>query len=173
MSITLSKKKCIVKKIKKIANEAKSIIVTNYKGLSSPEITNLRSLARKNEVHLLIAKNNLLRIGFKDTVYDNFNLHLKGPTLLFFSGNELSSSAKIIKKFCETNNKLKVNVISLSGKLFHEKELNYISNLPTRQEAIFSFVFLLRVPMNNFIRTAKASNIKLIILLKELSKKLS
>lgn len=171
MSINLSKKQNIVEKVKNIANNAKSIIVTDYKGLTSPEITNLRSIARKKKVDLFIAKNNLLKIGFKNTIYNNFDEHLKGQTLIFFSEHELSSSAKIIQEFCKKNDKLKVNVISLNGKLFPKKELKYVSNLPTKQEAIGSFLSILKAPISNLVRTTKCPSFKLIMLLKELSKK--
>jgi len=171
LSISLSKKKNIIEKVKSIADNAKSIIVTSYKGLTAPEITNLRAMARKKDVDLFVAKNNLLKIGFKNTPYKNFDEYLKGQSLLFFSNNELSNSAKIIQDFCKSNDKLKVNIISLSGKLFSSKELKYVSNLPTKKEAICSFIFLLKMPINNVIRTIKCPNLKLLMLLKEISKK--
>jgi len=170
LSISLSKKKDIVEKVKNIGNEAKSIIVTNYKGLSSSEITDLRSTARKKNVKLFIPKNNLLKIGLKETAYNNIDIYLKGQSLLFFSKSELSSSAKIIQDFCKKNDKLKVNIISLTGKTYFSKDLKYISNLPTKKEAICSLLFLLKMPINNLINTIKCPNLKLLILLKELRK---
>jgi len=164
LSINLSKKK-------NIAVKAKSIIVTNYKGLSAPEITNLRSIARKKDVHLFAAKNNLLKIGFKETPYNSIEDYLKGQSLLFFSEIEISSSAKIVQEFCKENDKLKVNIISLSGNNFNSSELQYISSLPTKKEAIGSFISLLKTPISNLIRTLKCPSLKLLILLKELSKK--
>lgn len=171
MSISLSKKKNIVDKVKNIADSSTSIILTNYKGLSAPEITNLRSIAKKKNVDLLVAKNNLLKIGFKNTVYDNFNKYLKGQSLLFFSKNDISDSAKIVQNFCKNNNKLKVNIISLSGEIFSNKKLDYISNLPTKKEAICSLLFLLKFPISKLIKTIKYPNLKILILLEELKKK--
>lgn len=170
MSITFSKKKDIIKKIQNIASNAKSIIITSYKGLTSPEITDLRALARLKEVNLFIAKNNLLKIGFKNTIYNNFDKYLKGSNLLFFSTKELSVSAKVINDFCKNNNKLKVNIISLSGKLFINKDLDYLSNLPTYKQAIYSFLFLLKIPISNLLKTLKYPNFKLLILLKKINK---
>ena len=171
MSISLSKKKEILKKLKNIADNAKSIIVADYKGLSAPEITDLRSIAREKDVCLFIAKNNLMKIGFSKTIYESIDKYLKGQSLLFFSNNEISSSAKVIQDFCKNNNKLKVNIISLSGKNFPSEDIKYISNLPTKKEAILSFIFLLKMPINNLIRTLNCPTLKVVILLKELSKK--
>lgn len=170
MSISLSKKKCIVKKTKEIAENAKSIIVTNYEGLSAPEITNLRSIARKENVCLFVAKNNLLKIGFKETAYESLDKYLKGQSLIFFSKSEISSSAKVVQNFCKKNEKLKVGIISLNGDNFFVKDLKYISSLPTKKEAIISFMSLLKIPVINFIRTVKCPSFKLLILLKELKK---
>merc|ERR1711959_814642 len=97
--------------------------------------------------------------------------YLKGPSLLFFSKNDLNLSAKVVSEFCENNDKLKVNIISLHGKVFPSKDLQYISNLPTHKEAICSFVYLLKLPITKFIKTTKAPNIKLLMLLKELINK--
>lgn len=171
MSISLSKKKHTVKKAKEIAENAKSIVVTNYEGLSSPELTDLRAIARKENVYLFVAKNKLLKIGFKETAYSNIEKYLKGQSLIFFSQNEISSSAKVVQNFCKNNEKLKVNVISLCGDNFFVKDLKYISSLPTKSEAIVSFISLLKIPVINLIRTVKCPSVKLLFLLKELSKK--
>jgi large subunit ribosomal protein L10 len=128
-------------------------------------------MARKENVNLFIAKNNLLKIGFKKTAYNNIDKYLKGQSLLFFSQKEISSSAKIVQTFCKNNDKLKVNIISLCGNNFSSKDLTYISNLPTKKEAIGSFISLLKMPITNLIRTVKCPSLKLLILLKELSKK--
>jgi len=96
---------------------------------------------------------------------------LKGQSLLFFSKNDISDSAKIIQKFCKNNNKLKVNIISLSGEIFSNKKLDYISNLPTKKEAICSLLFLLKYPISKLIKTIKYPNLKILILLEELKKK--
>lgn len=112
-----------------------------------------------------------MKIGFSKTIYESIDKYLKGQSLLFFSNNEISSSAKVIQDFCKNNNKLKVNIISLSGKNFPSKDIKYISNLPTKKEAILSFIFLLKMPINNLIRTLNCPSLKLLILLKELSKK--
>lgn len=171
MSITLLKKQDIIKTIKSIASNAKSIILTNYRGLTSPEITELRIKARSKKVDLLVTKNSLLKIGFENTNYSNFKQYLKGPILLFISKTELNISAKLISEFCKNNDKLKVNIISLSGKLFKKEDLNYISNLPTYKEAISSFVVLLKTPIGKLIKTIKAPNFKLLMLLIEVNKK--
>jgi len=171
LSINLSKKKMIIKKIENIAKNAKSIILTHYSGLSSPEITHLRSKARLKNVELLVAKNTLLKKGFKNTAYESFDQHLKGQSLLFFSTKELNISAKIVNDFCKINNKLKVNAISLSGTIFTSKDLNYVSNLPTRKEAILSILLLLKAPINKLVRTLRCPNLKLVTLLKEINKK--
>lgn len=113
----------------------------------------------------------MLKIGFKNTVYDNFNKYLKGQSLLFFSETEISNSAKVVQDFCKNNDKLKVNIISLSGKIFTSENLNYISNLPTKEESICSFLSLLKMPMTKLIRTLKCPSLKLLTLFKELEKK--
>lgn len=171
MSISLSKKKHIVKVATEIASNAKSIVVTNCEGLSAPELTNLRAIARKENVCLLVAKNKLLKIGFKETAYSSIEKYLKGQSLIFFSEHEISSSAKIVQDFCKKNNKLKVEVISLNGTNFFKKDLKYVSSLPTKHEAICSFISLLKAPVANLISTIKCPSIKLLILLEELSKK--
>merc|ERR1712039_167921 len=97
--------------------------------------------------------------------------YLKGQSLLFCSNCEISSSAKIIQNFCKNNDKLKVSIISISGKNFPGKDLKYISDLPTKNEAVLSFIFLLKMPINKLIRTLNCPSLKLLILLKELTKK--
>mgnify|MGYP003336652819 CR=1 FL=1 len=51
------------------------------------------------------------------------------------------------------------------------KDLNYVSNLPTRKEAVLSIMLLLKAPISKLVRTLKCPNLKLVTILKEINKK--
>ena len=66
--------------IKESAQKAKVAIVTNYKGLSVEEITNLRRALQKAGADYTVTKNTLAKIAMKGTDFEGLSAHLEGPT---------------------------------------------------------------------------------------------
>jgi large subunit ribosomal protein L10 len=72
---------------------SRTLIVSEYRGLTVHEIAEIRRALRKQDVTYRVVKNRLMRIAAQDTVGAALSPLLTGPTAIAF-GNDESSTAK-------------------------------------------------------------------------------
>lgn len=162
MALKLEQKKTIVSEVSDLANRSLSLIALEYRGLSVAELTELRVQARKAAVHLRVARNTLVRRALKGTSFECINESLVGPLLLAFSTTELSAGARLVRDFAKKNEKLIVKVLSLDGKSFDKKQLDFVASLPTRDEALSKLLAVMKAPIGKFVQTLAAPHTKLL-----------
>ena len=73
----------------------RTMIVSEYRGLTVKEIAEIRRALRKQDVSYRVVKNRLMKIAAKDTVGEALNPLLNGPTAIAF-GNDEASTAKAV-----------------------------------------------------------------------------
>jgi large subunit ribosomal protein L10 len=74
---------------------SRTLIVSEYRGLTVKELAEIRRALRKQDVSYRIVKNRLMRIAAQDTIGDALSPLLTGPTAIAF-GNDESSTAKAV-----------------------------------------------------------------------------
>jgi large subunit ribosomal protein L10 len=153
VTLKLEQKKAIVAEVALIADSALSVVAADYRGLTVSDMTALRAKARKSGVHLRVVRNTLARQAFKGTPYECLNESLVGPVLLAFAKDEPSASARLLRDFAKTNDKLKVKALSLNGLFYGGEHLESIARLPTREEGITKLVIVMQAPITKFVRT--------------------
>jgi large subunit ribosomal protein L10 len=84
-----------VAELREALSASRTLIVSEYRGLTVKEIAEIRRALRKQDVSYRIVKNRLLRIAAKDTIGDALSPMLTGPTAIAF-GNDESSTAKAV-----------------------------------------------------------------------------
>ena len=94
--------------IKESAQKAKVAIVTNYKGLSVEEITNLRRALQKAGADYTVTKNTLAKIAMKGTDFEVLADSMKESTAIAFGFEDEVSAAKVVAKFIKETKKAEV-----------------------------------------------------------------
>ena len=75
--------------------KARTMIVSEYRGLKVKEIAEIRRSLRKQDVTYRVVKNRLLRIAASDSVAEALGPLLVGPTAIAF-GNDEAGTAKAV-----------------------------------------------------------------------------
>jgi large subunit ribosomal protein L10 len=153
VTLKLEQKKAIVAEVAIVANQALSVVAADYRGITVSQITALRSQARKSGVSLRIVRNTLARKAFLGTPHECINEALIGPVLLAFANEEPSASARLLRDFMKSNEKLKVKALSVGGQFFGGEHLEAVAKLPTRIEAITRFACVLKAPITKLACT--------------------
>lgn len=162
MALRLEQKKQIVAEISDVANQALSVVAADYRGLTSPEMTELRAQARKAGVTLKIVRNTLARRAFADTPYEGMVDQFVGPTLLAFAAEEPGATARLIRDFAKEHDRLEVKVLSLGGQVYDKSQLDAVACLPTRDEALAKLLSVMQAPIVKFVRTIREPHAKLV-----------
>ena len=84
-----------VAELREALASSKTLIVSEYRGLTVKELAEIRRALRKQDVSYRVVKNRLMRIAAQDTVGEALSPLLTGPTAIAF-GNDESATAKAV-----------------------------------------------------------------------------
>ena len=163
-------KEKIVDKLNKAFKEAEGVVVTHYLGLNTSELTELRIKVNKAGANFCVAKNSLIKLALKGTDYKGLDSYFKGPTALVFSKDPIAG-IKVIKKYTDDNEKLKVVKASLNEKVIDEAEFNTLSQLPSLDEIRGEIAGYLVAPHQQLVRVINAAGSELASVLNNFAKK--
>ena len=160
-----------VEEIKEIISKAKVAIVSDYRGLSVAEITNLRRRLQKEDGDYTIVKNTLAKIAIKDTQFEGLEEFLKGPSGIAFGFGDEVAPAKVILKYlkeAKKTNEVKGGV--LDGKIISANDVKAISNLPSKPELIAKIMGSLSSPAQGLTNTVNGVARALVYAMEEVRK---
>ncbi|MGD8925865.1 MAG: 50S ribosomal protein L10 [Thioalkalispiraceae bacterium] len=153
MALSLEEKKAIVADVAEIAATAHSAVAAEYTGISSNEMNELRSEARKGGVYLRIVKNSLAKRAVEGTDYECMSETFTGPLILAFSQEDPGSAARVIKAFAKEHEQLVVKALSVGGQLLAANEIERLASLPTKEQAISMLMSVMQAPVTKLART--------------------
>ena len=156
MALNLSQKQNVVAELADVASKAHSLVAAEYAGITVSQLTAMRKKARETGVYLRVVKNTLASRAVAGTEFECVKDALVGPLLYAFSTEEPGAAGRLIKEFAKTNDKLKPQVVSMSGQLMKGSDLDRLASLPTRDQAISMFLALLKEPATRVARVFKA-----------------
>ncbi|OGV51183.1 MAG: 50S ribosomal protein L10 [Legionellales bacterium RIFCSPHIGHO2_12_FULL_42_9] len=162
MTLTLAAKKAVVKEVTDVASKAISAVVADYRGLSVNQMTQLRAKARKTGVYLRVVPNTLARRAFEKTEFACLSDLLVGPLFLALSLDSPGDAARLLKEFAKTFEKLEVKALAVGGRTYDANHLDAIASLPTRDEAIAKLMYVMKAPIEAFVRTLAEPSAKLV-----------
>lgn len=109
-------------------------ILTDYRGLTVADITNLRGQLRSAGVELHVAKNTLTRIAANRLGISELDQYLEGPTAIAFSKEEISQPAKLLSDFARTSKILTIKGALLGRSVVVADEVTRLSELPSKDQ---------------------------------------
>ncbi len=165
--VARNEKKDSVKTIKEKFERAKGVVVTDYRGLSVKEISDLRSELRKAGIEYKVYKNTLAGIAVKDADFSGIQTYLEGPSAFAFDYENEVEAAKILTKYAKDQKKLEIKGGVIEGNVVNFEAIKQYASLPSKDEliakAIGSFaapvrqvVTVVAAPLQGFINVLKA-----------------
>ena len=119
---------------KKQFENAKVAVVTDYRGLSVEEITELRRGLQKEQADLTVTKNTLFKVASKGSNFEAIEELMQGPTAIAFGYGDEVAAAKILAKFIKENKKGEILGAVLDGKLLSKEEATKLASMPSKEE---------------------------------------
>lgn len=119
--------------VKERISRSKSIIVTDYRGLTVAQMTDLRTRLRKEGVEYKIVKNRLAKIALRDSGMDTLDDFLKGTTALAFGIKDPVGPAKVLTAYAKENEKLKVIGGLMDNRVINVASITELSQMPSRE----------------------------------------
>ena len=151
MSANFEKKKEVVKEIQEKFANAKSVVLSDYRGLNVAETTELREKFREAGVEYKVYKNNLVKLAVKGTDFEEITADLTGPNAIAFGYEDPVVPAKVIKDFAKEHENLSLKTGIIEGEYFGAEKMLKIAEIPSKDELIVRFLSSIKSPVNNFV----------------------
>jgi large subunit ribosomal protein L10 len=132
-------------------------LVTDYRGLTVAEITDLRRKLRETGAELIVAKNTLTLRAAKETGHGALESLLAGPTALTFAYQDAAKTAKAINDFNKGPKKLVVRGGMLGNSLLGANVLDQVASLPTREQVLAQIVGGVAAPVAGVVGVLNAA----------------
>ena len=126
----IEKKAEVVSEIKNNIENAKSVVLFDYRGLTDSEIKELRNKLRDNNASYKVYKNTLTKRAMNELNID-FSEYLSGPSAISFGSDELSI-VKVINDFSKDHDKLVLKAGIVDGKIATVDDLKQYASIPSR-----------------------------------------
>ena len=126
----IEQKATVVSEIKDRFENAKSVVMFDYRGLSVSEVTELRKKLRENGADYKVYKNTLTKRAL-DELNINMDEYLAGPSAVTFGTDELSI-VKILNDFSKEHQALELKAGIIEGKVASLEDLKRYAAIPSR-----------------------------------------
>ena len=127
----IEQKAGVVSEIKSKFENAKSVVVFDYRGLSVAEVTDLRRKLRENGADYKVYKNTLTKRALDELNIDMAE-YLAGPSAITFGTDELSI-VKVLNDFAKEHEALELKAGIVEGKVANLEDLKRYASIPSRE----------------------------------------
>lgn len=151
MPATRKQKEEALKKLLERMKASKSIVFADYQGMSIPEIEDMKKKLEAKGAKYGVAKKTLIKIAAKEIGYvDIPDEIMAGPIGVAFGIEDEIAAAKIINDLGKKNKNLKLRGALMNGKVLSLFETKQLAMIPSKEELLAKFVYLVRYPVQGF-----------------------
>lgn len=136
-----------VERLKERLRSAKSVILTEYRGLTVAEITELRQALREGAAEYRVVKNSLTRRAADELGIQGLTPYLAGPTAVAFASGDPVATAKILSAFSKRTPVLQVKAGLVGGRILPREEVLAMAELPPREVLVARLLGLMVAPL--------------------------
>ena len=129
---TEAKRETIAKLRAELAN-ARTMIVSEYRGLTVKEIAEIRRALRQQDVTYRVVKNRLMRIAAEDSVGESLSPLLVGPTAIAFGTDEARTAKAVLDATRPYARVVRVTGGVLGDRAISAEAVVRLATLPSRE----------------------------------------
>jgi len=128
-------------------------VIAEYRGLTVAQMNRLRRELKQVGGAYRVAKNTLTRRALKDTAFEKLEQLLTGPMGLVTASGDPVAVAKVLVKFAEQHDKLKITGGVLEGAVLPAENVTALAKLPSREVLLAQLLGLINAPAAQLLRT--------------------
>jgi large subunit ribosomal protein L10 len=150
-----------VGKLKEHFTAAPDLIFSDFRGMSFPQMIDLRAKLTEKGTSYRVVRNTFARIAMKEVGLPDTSSWLEGPTALAFLGKDPSPAAKIMMEFTKSA-PLTIKGGVIGGKIFSAKDVEALSKLPGRNDLLAMLMGTMNAPLRNMMYVMNGVTSKLV-----------
>ena len=142
----------LVGDLRDLVGQTKAAILTDYRGLSVAELTELRKKLRDADAEYRVVKNTLFKLAAGDSmpVAEMAEL-LTGPTAIGFAKSDPVAVAKILLDYSRDHKAMSVKAGVMDGRVLSPAQVESLSKTPPREVLLSQMLGSLQSPISGFV----------------------
>ena len=162
------KKVQIVENLQEIFSKCNVGILTDYRGLSTAELNDLRRKLRESGIDYKVVKNTLAQFAVKKAGMDELAASFEGPVAIAFGYGEIPDPARVLSEYIRTSKStMSIKGGFLGDRLLTSRDVETLATLPARdvligqvmagiQSPIVALVSVLAAPVRGIMGVLQA-----------------
>ena len=147
-----------------------AVFLTEYRGLTVQQLSDLRKQLRTVSAEYKVIKNRLARIAIGESALGGLNAQLKGPTGLVLSRQDPVAAAKTVHTFARTNQAFSIKAGFVDGQVLQPDCLKALADLPSKETLRSQIIGALNGPLAQLVGLLAAPQRELAYILSERGK---
>src|SRR5258706_16418675 len=149
---------------------ATNAFLISFKGITVPQVTELRKQVRESGSEYVVVKNTLALIAVKDSPLVGLKGQFKGETAVAYNKTDAVQLAKALTRFAKDVPSVQFKGAMLNGQIVPASEIQNIANLPSREELISKLLFLMQSPIRGLVTVLSANIRNLAVVIDQIAK---
>ena len=147
-------KVALVTELRDLVGLTKAAILTDYRGLSVAELTDLRKKLRDVDAEYRVVKNTLFKLAAGGSMpIAEMDEHLSGPTAIGFAKGDPVAVAKILLDYAREHKAMSVKAGVMDGRVLTLDQVESLSKTPPREVLLSQMLGSLQSPIAGFVGT--------------------
>jgi large subunit ribosomal protein L10 len=173
MAVSKAEKAAELEQLEVAFRGAETAVLVDYKGITVPQVTELRRQIRAVGGTYRVVKNTLAKRAVAGTPFESFTAQFTGTTAVVYTAKDPVAIAKAITTFAKTAPVLTVKAAVVQGRTVAAKEVDELASLPGKPELYAKLLFVLQAPMQQLVTVLSAVPRDLMTVLSQVEKKKS
>jgi large subunit ribosomal protein L10 len=157
MAVTRVDKEAELALIEKAFKGSDSAILVDYKGLTVPQVTDLRRQIRGIKGGYKVVKNTIALRAIKGTAFEVLEKHFAGSTAVAYTSSDPVALAKTLTTFLKAVPTMSIKAAVVGGKAIKAAEVAELAALPGRPELYAKLLYVLQAPMVQIVSVLNAA----------------
>jgi large subunit ribosomal protein L10 len=151
LAISKEKKTETLAQYEELLGKSQALIITQYGGMTMPDLNKVRKALRENQAEYHITKNTLALRALRARGYDVPEAWMKGSTAVAFCFKDVAAVAKSLGTLGKEIDKLKVVGGVMEGKAIDDASVKAIADLPPLDTLRAQILGVIAMPASNIV----------------------
>jgi large subunit ribosomal protein L10 len=156
MAVSKADKETELAELEAVFGQAESAVLVDYRGVTVPQVTELRRQIRAAGATYRVVKNTLAKRAVAGTTFEPFAVYFKGTTAVAFTKDDPVAMAKALKTFFKVAPSMSIKAAVLQGRAVEPAVVDDLASLPGKDDLRSMLLSVLAGPMRQLVTVLSA-----------------